>query len=295
MRYKFSFILSMMFSMIIHENGLACSSCGSGGDDPLILYPSDNTRLYLGATRTDFQQNISPSGDYLRVTGIRQQEKLLLSVGQRISSKSFFAISVPQVTNYGKTSSETGVGDPALAFRYTAVRQNFLDPIIPQVQILAGFTPSYAKSVQNAEDQREYLDAFGTGHSTMRLGLDIWSGMALFNYGIGINYLYPFARTYNEIEMKPGNTLQTNATVGIFYKKARFVTGFVRSQSQERREDGEVIADSEKIQHNLFYTLSYRPEATHEGRITLVDAGRVFQNKNTTRNNIVTAAYIYSL
>jgi hypothetical protein len=277
---------------------LGCSSCGTGGDDPLILYPADRMRLYLGAGTTRFDGNIVADGSERGITGVRERQKLLFSFGSRVTRDSFVTLAVPQVTNVGADDSRSGAGDPALGFRYTVVQQDFTEPLRPQVQILAGVKLKAAASTYNAEDQREFLDAFGTGFTTWRAGFDIWSAMTTVNYGVAYNMVYANPAVYGGETIKPGNAHSANVTVGGAFGPAgqmRAVTGIVRNQKQQLTIDGAAVADSVSVQHNLFVTASWRPAPLHEVRLTVVDEGRVLTNVNTTRGRSYTGAYILTL
>ena len=43
----------MMLLSFISTKALACASCGSGGDDPLILYPWEDFKIYAGFARSE--------------------------------------------------------------------------------------------------------------------------------------------------------------------------------------------------------------------------------------------------
>lgn len=282
-------------SLVLLAAVLGCSSCGTGGDDPLILYPADRWRVYVGAGTTHFDSNISGDGAARDVSGVRERRKVVFSVGSRLSRDSFVSLALPQVTNLGAESSRSGAGDPSAGVRYTVVDQDFTRPAIPQVQMLAGFKPKTSASTYNAEDQREYLDAFGTGFTTYRAGIDIWSGMTTVNYGVAYNFVYAAPAAYGGETVKPGNSHSANVTIGGGVGSFKAVTGLVRNEKENLRIDGDSVAGSASVQHNVFITGSYRPSIAHEIRVTLVDEGRVLNNVNTTAGRTVTGAYVLTL
>ncbi|MBP9707852.1 MAG: hypothetical protein KBD78_09410 [Oligoflexales bacterium] len=277
------------------EVAQACSSCGSGGEDPLILNPSDIWRFYVGASQSNFDSNIGLDGRQVEIYGLQKRERYTLAIGRRLTAKSFFSIAIPYINNYGESSSMSGPGEPSLSYRYTLFQQNFLAPLLPQIQILAGYKPRTARSTYNAEDQREFLDAFGNGHRQVRAGIDVWSAMSALNYGFAYNYINSDRQKYFNESHKLGDEHQSNVTLGYTYNTFRVLTGLVRIYKKSKIVDGVEIDRSESLTHNTFVTGSYQTNPLTELRLTWVNAGKFFDNYNTSKSQTVTAALMRSL
>src|SRR5690606_23275964 len=109
--------LSAGFSTAAH----ACSSCGSGGADPLILYPNERWKIYTAFTRQGDFHNVSPKGKVTTNYGPTEKKSLTLSGGMLLTSRSFVTLTIPIAQNSRAGSTKTGVSDASLFARYTVI------------------------------------------------------------------------------------------------------------------------------------------------------------------------------
>lgn len=273
----------------------ACSSCGSGGGDPLILYPSDTWRSYLGVSQQTFQANVDPEGQRYPITGIAQRTTSVLGLGRRLTEKSFMVAYLPYVRNTAATKHQSGLGDPSIAYRWTMRRGDLTRPDIPQVQLMLGFKPRYATGTLDADDQRTYLDARGSGYDEGRVGVDLWSAMRAFQYGMSINQIIPRSRIYRGTRYHPGDTTLANVTVGYGSLVGRIVTGLVYTRRGERTVDDQSIPDSASRDLQQFLTGSWRLQPLTTLRATWVASNTGMQRRNTSDFRTLTLAVMRTL
>lgn len=106
----------------------ACSSCGSGGDDPLILYPNEKLKFYTSATDESGLRNIRGDGVVSPSYGIIRRQKLLFAAGYLATFNSFFTLNIPYTINHSATRQRQGLSDIAVAWRYTFLPSSLATP-----------------------------------------------------------------------------------------------------------------------------------------------------------------------
>ena len=169
MRY---FFLVLVFVFASHR-AVACASCGSGSSDPLVLYPNESVKYYLGLSDQSGYRTIDTSGDLRRSNGPDHKMALTLATGLRLTQRSFTTFTLPYLLNKAGSDSQSHVGDPRVSYRYTLVPLNFSDPLIPQIQFIVGLKKSVTRSMAETEDGK-MLDVFGNGSDEAKFGLDIF-------------------------------------------------------------------------------------------------------------------------
>ena len=122
----------------------SCASCGSGGEDPLILYPNESDKILVGAARTAGLRNIDKNGSEATAGGPTERHAFTLAYGHSFSMRSFATLTLPMLRNAREGTAKTAMGDPSFATRYTLHMASLTNPWVPQVQILAGFKPGLA-------------------------------------------------------------------------------------------------------------------------------------------------------
>ena len=290
----FTLLLLMILGSLASPSAYGCSSCGTGGDDPLILYPSDTNRFYLGMTRTVFSKAVTSQGNDTAVLGVRRRDRLVMAIAERFSARVFFGIALPYIVNFGANSASAGLGDPSFTGRYTIVQQNFAQPGIPQLQVLGGFKPGLAPAIWQALDQQEYLDAFGTGHDEFRVGLDLWQGLSTLQYGAGYNLVYSRPTKVESVRVLPGLKQTLNLTGGVSFNATKVLAGLTQTRVAAPSLDGQQIAIGGALQNSLFATIYYQLDLRREFRLTYLDAGAFGPQRQTTKSSNWTAAYMRS-
>ncbi|MBQ49641.1 MAG: hypothetical protein CMP10_19835 [Zetaproteobacteria bacterium] len=276
------------------EVAYGCSSCGTGGGDPLILYPAESQKYYLGASRQSGIKNINSYGKPTANYGPEVKGRTTLAAGYRLLPKAFVTLNVSLLENSAGSELMRGVGDPSLGGRWTILRQNFAQPILPQVQLLFGYQPGWARGGKDSESGRS-LDVFGAGFDQQRLGLDLWWGMQKILFGGSINYVYSSPKRESVGVEQPGLAEFTNLTLGYqLVPETKILGGLLRQRTAQRIWRSQSIADSEIINHTWFATIDYR-KAWGVLRLTLNRIGYELRQKNTVQSQNYTLAWMRAL
>ena len=72
----------------------ACSSCGNGSSNPLYLYPSEQTKAYLGLTNESGFSDITYDGEAVPSYSLEQRISYTGAAGLRFNQRSFAVISL---------------------------------------------------------------------------------------------------------------------------------------------------------------------------------------------------------
>ena len=288
-----------LFYIIFHGvKALSCASCGSGGDDPLVLNPSEDTKVYVALVRSAGYRLVLSDGDCTsqELTDVKYQ--LHVSAGKRWTSRIFSTVFLPYVLNYYQNEKITGFGDPSLSFRYTVVQQNFLETLIPQVQILASYKRAISRSP--GESQNDYqLDVFGSGFSQSRYGIDFWSGLTFIQYGFAFVRGYPYQKTINEYVVTPGVETKSTVTVGQSLSNiGKYAVGMSSIVVDSSKRDGEIIDSTEQKTYNFFSNFDFEVDPSFTLRFGVSKQGGFLRQflsyKNTTDLYTFTLAYMQS-
>ena len=274
----------------------SCASCGSGGDDPLILYPNESDKILVAAARTAGLRNIDKNGSETTAGGPTERHAFTLAYGHSFSMRSFATLTLPMLRNAREGTAKTAVGDPSFATRYTLHMASLLEPWVPQVQILAGFKPGLARSIQETQDPKSLLDVFGTGFSEVRTGLDLW--LAQFDQKVGMaqTFSFPLPSKFDGTTYTPGIISRSTLTLGYqWLHDAKTLVGINREQRGELRAAGTAIPNSDQLNYSLFTTQDWLPDENSMFRLTLSQQAAFGKNKNTARSSTITFAFQRSL
>lgn len=274
----------------------ACASCSSGGDDVLILYPNETWKVLVAAGRTTDYRYVEPDGSYGTAAGPVAKDAFTLAVGRALGYRGFVTLTVPYVHNVGEnrggeSEAAWGLGDAAVNGRWTALPQVFTEPWLPQIQLMAGYRHSRARSMHTSAHP-QLLDVFGTGFSEGRLGVDVWFGMLPWKVGFAEVISVPLARDLAGMRIRPGPALRSVVTTGYARDRlGKVVVGLVREDAAALSEDSVPVADSGRTSHALFFSLD--AEITDQDSVRL-SASRLaaFGSHNTSQATVVALAYM---
>ena len=271
---------------------LACASCGSGGEDPLILYPNEGRKAYAAWSRAAGFRNIEPNGAQATAGGPSTKDSLVAAVGQRLSLRSFATLTLPFLRNARGSDSRSSLGDPILAARYTLVMANLADPWVPQVQLVASFKQALARSLRESHEPT-LIDVFGSGFSEARAGVDLWYGEGAVKFGGAQSVIVPLARRFDGERYQPGLGSRGTLTLGYSWiDAAKTLVGINRDQRAALSLEGEELTDSEQVSTSVFLTQDYRPDEDQMLRLTWSRQAALGENRNTARSNTITLAYM---
>jgi hypothetical protein len=295
-RYCRFIVLLAAATVLSPGSVFACASCGSGGDDPLILYPWESWKVYGGFSHTSDFTPIDAQGEVARELGPQSRNSTIVSVGHTFSSRFFTTVTAPYIVNRRASYERSGWGDPMITARYTVVQQDVSEEWLPQVQVLAAYRSSQATSIYDYEDPAR-LDVFGVGVSEARAGIDIWQGMRDVKAGLAQTVTVPVeSRNTDFGVIRPGTSLRSTATVGYGWgDRGKILFGMNREQTLAKTLDGKEQKDSEVLSHSLFCSADAKFERHSSIRVTASRAAAIGSNKNTNRNDTYTVALMRAI
>ncbi len=271
---------------------LGCASCGSGGEDPLILYPNEIDKIYVSMIKSSNFQNITRDGRHVSSGGVDEKQVLNLSYGHNFDPRFFATLNTSLIRNRKGHDSSTGWGDPQLSGRYTAVIPDLTAPLIPQIQLIGSYRQAVAPSIRSTKHPKTLLDVRGTGFNEVRIGVDIWWGQEKFKLGLAEVLTYAVARTYEDINYQPGLGLRGTLTAGYqWHTLGKMLIGVNQEYKSPLTAEGEDVADSEQQNFSWFITQDWKLEDISSMRLTYSKLAAFGQNKNTAAMTSLSLAY----
>lgn len=277
------------------SQALACASCGSGGDSPLILYPNESYKAYLGMTRQSGFETVYEDGKVGAESGPTQRVTAVAAIGKTFHPDFFATLTAPYVTNSRDGTSKSGVGDPLVSVHWTVLPASVLATNRPQIQVIGAYKRASGRSVLESEDLYG-LDVFGSGYDEARLGTDVWWGNGSIKGGGAHVMSIPRAREIQGAKRSPGMGQRTTATLGYGWSDmGKVLVGLTRDARDAQEVDGEEIANSESRNHSVFLTGDAKVGMRGMGRLTVARSAVIGQNKNTARALSFTMSYMVSM
>lgn len=285
----------LTFLLVAGRQAKACSSCGSGGADPVILNPYENHKLYLGLSYQSGFKDIDQHGKIRRSYGPEAKQGLDLAYAQRLTSRAF----VSAVANFGRNAygsqSVMQNGDASLNARFNVVQPNMAEPWIPQLQILVSHRFALGRSIY--ESRRDHgLDIFGAGYDETYLGADLWYGMSAIMFGGSVLLGRPDQTSTDAGAVKPGPMQRWIGTLGgLLLEDVKLIGGVIQEKRGSFTLDGEKQPDSERRTHDLFLTLETLYAEGSNYRVTLNRRGAWGDNRNAVEATGITMAWMRAL
>ncbi len=274
---------------------LACASCGSGGDSPLILYPNEAVKAYVGGSHQSGFKAVTASGAVGTDLGPASKDTLTVAAGATFLTDWFATVTVPRVTNARDGREKSGLGDPLAAVSWTALPASLLTPALPQVQLQLAYKRATSTSVYDSEDAN-WLDVYGTGFDEARAGVDVWWGAAAWKAGCAAVAILPRARSYDGKELAPGRGARVTVTGGYgFHEAGKIIAGAVVERRARRTSGGAARADSAEDANNAFLGGDAQITGTQSLRLTLTRAAAFGRSRNATAADGVTLAWMGAL
>ncbi len=297
MRACSSMFLIMLLTGLLcaGRQAMACSSCGSGGADPVILNPYENHKLYLGVSYQSGFKDVDHRGQSRRSYGPEHKQGLDLAYAQRLTSRAF----VSAVTNFGRNSygdqSVRDRGDASLNARFNVVQANIAEPWIPQLQILVSHRFALGRSIY--ESRRDHgLDVFGAGYDETYLGADLWYGMSTIMFGGSVLVGRPDLASSDAGDIKPGSMQRWIGTVGgLVQDEVKLIGGVIQEKRGAFALDGDQQPDSERRTHDLFLTMETLYAEGSNYRVTLNRRAAFGENRNAVQATVLTLAWMRAL
>ena len=288
-------LLCLLFALF-SSLALPCASCGGGGDDPLILYPNEKWKVYVGQSKTFNFKNISSEGIQVTEGGVTSKDQLTISGGVSFSERIFTTFTLPLIVNHIESSSRMAMGDPSFSTRYTFVLPSIAEPIfLPQLQLIFGFKPAIARSVRDSQDLKTLIDVFGTGFSEAKVGLDLWYGLYALKMGMALVLTQGFSRTFDKVIYSPslGNilTLTTSYQWNQIFKTT---VGINRDYKGELAMNRTNLENSDQLNHSVFMNQDFMLVNDSTLRLSYLRTAAILNNRNTSQINSLSIACMKS-
>ena len=266
----------MLLLQLLARPVWACASCGSGGGDPMVLYPHERLKAYIGASRSQGRQALTAAGDGGRAVGAGAQEALVLSVGAAWRPRAFMTLTSTLLRNSAAGAAYVGLADPSLAARLSVVLGDKSRPWLPQVQLIGGMRPGWARACTTGTVRRaDQLDRMGDGAWELRGGVDAWWEQRRLLAGVATFALWPQPlQLMGAGTTVAGATWRTVATIGWdFAGTCRWLLTGVFDRQADRRWNGKAEANSGRRAINLATTFELPLGGGHTLRLSAARAG----------------------
>lgn len=289
------FAASLFVLSLAETRAWSCASCGSGGDDPLILYPNEWLKVFLGLSQISHFKNVDPDGSTSTAGGPEVKQNMTTAVGYGFSPRSFTTLTLPYMRNVLGDRAQTSFGDPSIAGRYSVILQSIDEPMIPQVQVLVGYKHAVARSLRESKELKTLLDVFGTGFSEMKLGIDIWFGITRLKPGVSHSYSLPLKRSFDGLTYEPGLVSRTTISLGYnWLDQWKMTAGINRDQRRALKIDGIEQKNSAQLNHSVFLTSDFMLTSEDSVRASVSRQAALANNYSTSMSDTVAAAYMHT-
>jgi hypothetical protein len=274
----------------------ACSSCGSGAADPVILNPLEPAKFYIGLGFSEGFQTVDERGEIRKDYGPDRRSKLELAYAHRLSSRLFVSLDSGIGENRKGSRTKTGLTDTTANLRWTAWMQDVTEPWIPQVQFVLSHRFQTTRSLQDSRELYN-LDSFGAGYDETFIGTDVWFGMQSLVFGGSFLYSQPWEENTRSGRLQVGPTQKWIGTLG--YKPLesfKIIGGLVREQRGGIKLDGEDSPlPSDKRSHDLFLTVETLRVEPDNFRFTFSKKAAFGDNRNASVFRSYTLAWMRTL
>lgn len=275
---------------------LACASCGSGGGDPLILYPNEDLKIFSSFGMQKITREVSTESKRGEVFGPDTKYPLVLSLGARLHTRSFVTLTSGYQFNVKKDRSGQGALDPSLLVRYTAVSQSFDEPWIPQIQGLLGYKLSTGRSIHTSRD-KDLVDITSTGFDEGKIGIDLWHGMFDVKGGLAFLGILPQPRTESDGSKNEAGPIQRWTITGAYQLSdaLKLTAGLNRQSSGKRRYENQSVDNSETLDHSGFLNMDFMGYDTQTVRLGATKTALLSGDRLTTEAYSLSLAFLFTL
>lgn len=275
---------------------LACASCGSGGGDPLILYPNEDLKFYSSVGLQKITREVSLSGKRGEVFGPDTKIPIVIAIGTRLNHRTFVTLTSGYQINRKESQQDHGALDPSLAARYTVVSQTFDEPWIPQIQGIVGYKRSTGRSIHTSR-HKDLMDITSSGFDDAKIGVDFWYGMFDVKGGLAFLGIMPQTRTETDgSKNQAGNIQRWTVTMAYQFSDALKVTsGLNRQTADKRRYQNKTVQDSETLDHSGFINLDFMGYDAQSIRLSATKTALLAQDRLTTAVDSFSLAFLFTL
>lgn len=262
-------------SLLRIEIAEACASCGSGAGSPLILFPNEERKVYLGVSLLTLPQTVGPDGKVGADESLDTKWTPYFAAGHAIHRRFFMTFGIPYVINARDDEVAHDWGDPRVQLQYTLIAPDLSRPWIPQVQLVFGRKFALGSSIRDRDIFETTLNVTGSGTSENEWGVDVWSGMGGLKWGVAQSFLEPTERTFAEgLSYEPGWGSVSVATLGVSREGlGKVVGGLTHLERGRIRIAGTAVDNSETRLTSAFVTLAWWLSPLVTLRLTMIRNG----------------------
>jgi hypothetical protein len=288
--------LLVLLGLLLQSRPLvACSSCGSGGADPLVLNPSESQKIYLGLGLQHGFEDFDGQGIERANFGAERKWASEVAFAQRLSSRLFGSAVTGFGFNQKHSRQQNGQADSSLNLRFTALQPSMVETLWPQVQLILSHRFATGRSIQESKKE-SYLDVFGAGYDETYLGTDIWWGMLPVMFGGSYLYGVPVESNTPNGRLKVGRLQRAILTVGALVQpEVKLIGGAIGERRGGGELDGILQTDSDRRTQDVFVTLETLYPEGDNWRFTLTRKAAFGELKNASRFWGLTAAWMRTL
>ena len=265
---------------------LACASCSSGGEEPLVLYPNERWKVLLGLARQGRYRHLEHDASRGYQDGPAYQDTATLALGRALGRDAFLTLVAPLLRRAGAGASDWGLGDLSINGRWTFLPQSIAAPWRPQLQLSTGYRLPTARP-WGGPSQGD----LGAPGAEARLGMDVWWGMHAWQLGLAAWALLPHGYERAETQVQPGRALRALLVLAYAQPSGRISMGLVREQRWALAEAGAPVPRSQVLQHSLFAALEAQLGGVGALRLTAAQAA-LFASYNTQQATSLSLAWI---
>ena len=288
-------ILALVTFFIYTRPVYSCASCGSGGDSPLVLFPGENKKVYLGVTNSEIGDYYDKDGNKANYFGLTNKKTITAAFAYRIVDSLYTTVTLNAQQNTEQLGEAVGFSDPLLSVYYVALNQNFLEPFRPQLSLIAQYKPSTAKTFEDIDWELESnKDVFSDGLNEFRLGFDSWFFTNNFLYGLALkgSYFSPTKTKSGSFQRKPG--YKTIATGGYaFGNVSKLIGGYTYSVKGSMIRNKKLVEDSQMYDQSLFLSWYQKIDIQNLIRLTYSESGLFSKKSYVNRTKNISMGYMY--
>jgi hypothetical protein len=288
-----SFAFGLLLLLVSNQKSFACASCGSSGDDPLVLFPNEVYKLLIQTSKGMEYSNIDEKGTLRTSGGTETKLQTTASFGASLSRKAFFTITKSFIENRRGDRKKSGFGDWSFSGRYSLTMLSIDDDWSPQIQWLYGYKHSTSQSTKTSRDPY-LLDVFGNGFSELKTGIDVWWGQWVVKPGLAFALVKPLSRSVAGTQYTPALVFRTTGSVSYLQPvNVKWVAGVTSEKKENVKVEG--AGDLPRsTTHSFFLTAETMVTDSDTIRLTYAETGTIGKNINTFSSKNVSVSYMHS-
>jgi hypothetical protein len=298
----FKIIRSLIATLIAVSSSLSSACpCGCGAINPQVLEPGEKWKYAVGVTNDSNFEVVKKNGELGRDGGPETVKTMTFAVARAVDDSLSTTVSLLAHQNtHSEEESDYSTGDPSVSVRWTALPQTFARPWSPKIQLFSTYKQSFARSANDGSERTHQMDIHGNGFSEFVPGVDIWFGMTAIKMGISQILIVPLEKKFTNdsysVTVKPGAGERTTVSIGHTLVGFGTIVGSVDRETRQRMQvNKEEIEDSETLVNSLTIATSFKAGFRKTVGFSFKRTAALATNKNTTRADSMTMAYMQAL